>query len=317
MMNKEAFFKRAEEEIRRKLGEGYVCTLMENKKINQTCKGILIQKDGEKISPTIYLEPFYEMYLNGESMERITANIIRFYREHRLPENPEVLEGRFWEFANITDCIILKVISKERNEALLLEVPHVELEGLGLAVIFYVELELKENMQGGVLIRKEHMKMWNTNIEHLLLLATANTQRLHEFTIKKMGDVIREILGGMEETESIQNRVKELEAEREAEMEHLRMYVLTDEQTKSMGASELYLKTHIRAFAREHLCDVYILPSSVHELLLIRADDPYLLEEELQAVVEEVNEQVLEEADFLSNSVYKYILEKDTIITCN
>ena len=49
----------------------------------------------------------------------------------------------------------------------------------------------------------------------------------------------------------------------------------------------------------------YILPSSIHELILI-ADDGTLTVEELQNTVREINETEVSESDFLSNEVYHY-----------
>lgn len=49
----------------------------------------------------------------------------------------------------------------------------------------------------------------------------------------------------------------------------------------------------------------YILPSSIHELILL-ADDGTLTVEELQNTVREINETEVSESDFLSNEVYHY-----------
>ena len=56
---------------------------------------------------------------------------------------------------------------------------------------------------------------------------------------------------------------------------------------------------------RQLLAVATILPSSIHELILL-ADDGTLTVEELQNTVREINETEVSESDFLSNEVYHY-----------
>lgn len=58
--------------------------------------------------------------------------------------------------------------------------------------------------------------------------------------------------------------------------------------------------------------DIYILPSSIHELIAVPADED-VEPKMLRALVEEVNGTELSEEEFLSNSVYIYRREERTI----
>ena len=59
-MNREAMKQQILEALSKKLGDGYHGTLEKVQKTNIDLDGLTILKDGETITPTIYLEPFYK-----------------------------------------------------------------------------------------------------------------------------------------------------------------------------------------------------------------------------------------------------------------
>ena len=171
------------------------------------------------------------------------------------------------------------------------------MEGLGLSVVFYVSLMTGEQ-SAGILIKNEHLRLWEKKVSDLISLAEINTNRMHAFTIKSINEVLSGMFGFEEDL--IPDDVPAL-------------YVLTDEN-KTFGASQLYLKDKIREFAKQQDCDVYILPSSIHELLLLRADFPNLEPSYLKEMVCEVNATEVSDEDFLCDGAYKFELATDKII---
>ena len=91
------------------------------------------------------------------------------------------------------------------------------------------------------------------------------------------------------------------------------MYVLTDSGNKTLGASQLYLKDKIKEFADICECSLYILPSSIHELILIREDFAGICVEELKQMVQSVNATEVSDEDFLSDNLYFYNKETEEI----
>ena len=67
----------------------------------------------------------------------------------------------------------------------------------------------------------------------------------------------------------------------------------------------------LKKIADDWGCDLYILPSSVHEVIVL----PDLKEEveTLREMVCDVNENQVDKVERLSNSVYHYIRESDLI----
>ena len=75
-MNKEAMKQQILEILSKKLGDGYHGTLEKVQKTNIDLDGLTILKDGETITPTIYLEPFYKALENGVSVDDATDRIL-------------------------------------------------------------------------------------------------------------------------------------------------------------------------------------------------------------------------------------------------
>ena len=298
MTKKQEFYNKVANGVSEILGDEMVVEIQEVTKVNLSLDGLTIRKQGESIAPTIYLNQYFNQFNDGRAMDDIVRDIIRVY-ENNQPENiMNVFKTEdFYDFDKMKEKIVLKVINTERNLDLLEQVPCLDMEGLGLSVVFYVSLMTGEQ-SAGILIKNEHLKLWEKTVSDLLTVAEVNTNRMHAFTIKSMNEVLSGMFGFEEEL--IPEDVPAL-------------YVLTDEN-KTFGASQLFLKDKIREFAKQQDCDVYILPSSVHELLLLRADFPNVEPEYLKEMVCEVNATEVSNEDFLCDGAFKYELATDKII---
>ena len=297
-MTKTKFYESVAESVSEVLGSEVIVELQEVTKVNLSLDGLTIRKRNESIAPTIYLNQYFNQFNDGRTMDDIVQDIIRVYENNQPKNIMDVFKTEdFYDFDKMKEKIVLKVINTERNLDLLEQVPYLDMEGLGLSVVFYVSLMTGEQ-SAGILIKNEHLKLWEKTVSDLTSLAEINTNRMHAFTIKSMNEVLSGMFGFEEDL--IPEDVPAL-------------YVLTDEN-KTFGASQLYLKDKIREFAKKNNCDVYILPSSVHELLLLRADFPNLEPSYLKKMVYEVNATEVSEEDFLFDGAYKFELATDKII---
>ena len=296
-MTKTKFYESVAESVSEVLGSGVIVELQEVTKVNLSLDGLTIRKRNESIAPTIYLNQYFNQFNDGRTMDDIVKDIIRVY-ENNQPENiMDVFKTEdFYDFDKMKEKIVLKVINTERNLDLLEQVPHLDMEGLGLSVVFYVSIMTGEQ-SAGILIKNEHLRLWEKKVSDLISLAEINTNRMHTFTIKSINEVLSGMFGFEEDL------IPDGPA----------FYVLTDENM-TFGASQLYLKDKIREFAKQQDCDVYILPSSIHELLLLRADFPNLEPSYLKEMVYQVNSTQVSEEEFLFEGAYKFELATDKII---
>lgn len=297
MTRKEEFYKNVAEEVAKNLGDEVVVEVSEVTKVNLSLDGLIIRRRGDAIAPTIYLNQYFNRFTDGMEMDEIVEDIILVYKNN-LPDNlADVFRVEdFYDFDTVKEKVVLKVINTEKNLDLLETVPNLSMEGLGLSVVFYVSLMTGEQ-SAGILIKNEHLKLWNKDVSDLIILAEENTNRMHSYIVKGLNEIMAEMM--------------ELPVDEISDVPEL--YVLTDENN-TFGASQLYLKDKIREFAFLQDCDVHILPSSVNELLLLPAKFPGIEPEYLKEMVMEVNATEVLERDFLYDGAFKYLLAEDKII---
>ena len=301
-MTKKEFYNNVVEGIRAKLGDEYMVDVREVIKVNLTLDGLTIHHDSENITPTIYLNSYKEHFDSGRPLEDIIQEIISVYQSHRNPEH--IMVHDFYDFDKLKDKIIIKVIGTDKNERLLKNIPHLIMGDLGLAVIPYVMLQSDEQGNMGFQIQHNHLKVWDKTLTEIIELATANTNRMYNFVVKNMNEILFESFG-----------MDVLGCNTDIELQNFdnQMYVLTDSGNKTLGASQLYLKDKIKEFADICECSLYILPSSIHELILIREDFAGICVQELKQMVQSVNATEVSDEDFLSDNLYFYNKETEEI----
>ena len=89
----------------------------------------------------------------------------------------------------------------------------------------------------------------------------------------------------------------------------IRMYILTNE-FRTNGATTLLYEGILEEIAGMFDSDIILLPSSIHEVILVPAasGDEYLKQlDDFSAMVKEVNETELADEEILSDHAYYYI----------
>lgn len=267
------------------------------------------------ISPTIYLNSYYEDYRGGTEIGIIIREIYELYNEHNIKLNFNV--DIFKNFNKISRRIAYKLVNTENNKKLLMDVPNVRF--MDLSMVFYCLLDDDLLGSATALIHNVHMEMWNIKVDELYEIAKINTPLLLSYELKNMNDVIRDMLiadlqqtiyekddrydenCNMPSPEIVADGLmKDINDVRNA----IQMYVLTNKQ-KTNGAACMIYENVLDNFADSLGSDVYILPSSVHEVILVPAVEG-IDKDELTNMVKEVNEKELDEIDILSDHVYYY-----------
>ncbi len=266
----------------------------------QILDGISIQRPGEMMAPTIYLNSFYDQYQNGLSLEEIIDEIRGLLTNNPVPA--EIRPEQLSRFDFVRDKIMFKVIHAASNEMLLRNLPHVPM--LDLAVVFYLFLDRNTNGQMTALIHKEHQTMWGVSVEELMELARINTPAVFPVEIKSMSSVLKEMALvhlGDQYDETVMDLLLQ-------EDEHpMPLYVLTN-QSGLNGACCMLYPDCLEQFAERVGSDLIILPSSVHEVLVT----PDVLEssyDDFGEMVTYINQREVPLEDQLSNQVYRFSRE--------
>lgn len=299
-MNRKDFSARVQEEVSARLGESYKVTLKEMTKNNNVImEGLLIYKEGQNVAPAIYLEPFRERYRQGEAFESVIDRIIAYY-ERNIPIH--ALDMSFYQdFNQVKKRIIYKLINAEHNKELLSSIPHIGF--LDLAICFCYAFTHERLGDGMILIQNSQVEMWNTNTVELLRLAQKNTRRMFAMDLQPMEKLLERLMKEVHHKDS-----KEWEP---VFTEPLPMKVLSNKK-RQFGAAVMIYPGVLKKIAEELEQSFYILPSSIHEVIIMGdtgEKDPRFLKE----MVREVNDtQVLPE-EILSEHVYYYDRDKNEV----
>ena len=278
-------------------GDEYRVTVQDvHKNNNLVLTGITILKKDCNIAPTIYLNQAFEQYQEGRTMESICREIIRVYEEHKVQTDFDV--SCVTDFSKVQNRICYKVINAEKNKVLLADTPHVLLEDL--AVIFYILVSNDAEGTGTITIKNDMLEYWDVNTDTLYELALANTQRLFRGTVQSMANVMMDILSKqMDEESAMEFFDMMVDAD-----DVIPMYVCTNTM-KLNGAGVILYNGLLQKFADRVGSDVFILPSSIHETLLIPVNEDMDVEY-LRDMVRTVNRTEVAPDEMLSDNVYRY-----------
>ena len=190
---------------------------------------------------------------------------------------------------------VYRVINTSRNRDILEDIPHREF--LDLSLVYYTLIRNSLIGEGAVLIHREHQKMWGLSDEEIERAAQENTKTLLPYELLSISEMIGEL------SKSLDNRTySDLDTDRVSRYSPL--YVLTNKD-RQFGAFYLTDKHILNTIAEAQDDNLYILPSSVHECIVLPEryeEDP----EDLSDMVMEINRTQVPEEAFLSDSVYYY-----------
>lgn len=263
-------------EIRGQIGVEVRTELYTVTKNNGTRRtGILFKQTDSNLAPTIYLEEFYQKYLKGQQVPELADSICSIYQEIRVKKNCDC--QNLFDFEHVKEHIVYKLIRRDANEELLKQIPYEPF--LDLAVVYYIQIDNTRFGSAAIQIRNEHLRYWRVTQEEIRCLAEKNTPRIYPVQIKQ---IVRF------------------------------MYVATNQQC-SLGAAVMRypnLWEKVRGMIGE---DFYILPSSIHEVILVPesfGQEP----DRMAEMVKEINQTGVAPEEVLSDSVYYFDGEEIRIV---
>lgn len=286
--------------LKESMGAGYDAAYKEVTKNNGVClHAIMINKKGSNVSPAIYIDELYGDYEEGRSFGDIVYDILCVYQRNAREIRMDM--EFFTHFECVKDRVLYKLIHKESNINLLTDVPYIEWNDL--ALVFYYSFEDERFGKATILIRNSHLNMWKISQSELYENAGKNMLKLRPEEMLPIKQIISEILS--------ENSVAYTVSEHEPQVA---MYVLSNRE-RLYGAAALLYAESLKELAGKLNKNLIILPSSVHEVLLV-PDDGMTEKDFFRQMVKEVNDNQVEPEERLSYNVYHYdrVLEKITIL---
>ncbi len=297
-------------DIQERLGTGFLVREETITKNNGTKrKAVAIREQGSSIYPTIYMEGFYEAYKDGKPLREVEDNVLQAYHEGREAKKFDVDFFKDWQ--EVKGRVIYKLINSDRNRELLEDVPHRGI--LDLAIVYECFLGADNAGSATILIHNGHMESWGVTEDELYGTAFKNTPELMGCSLASMTEIlVKTLMEDMGFGKAGLDSIKGLPPMEEIKKGACPMYVLTN-QYKLHGAGCILYKNLLKETAEKWGCDICILPSSIHEAVLIPMCSVGS-HTKMSQMVREVNRTQLIPEDVLSDHTYQFVRKTGEII---
>ncbi|MGN0164903.1 MAG: DUF5688 family protein [Lachnospiraceae bacterium] len=247
-------------------------------------RSVCIRDVNSVIAPSIGLDYFYGEHEKGRSIDEIAEKIAEIYFTRPDFDNDKLKIT--WE--NVHSNIVYHLVNYDSNNTIMQKTPHIKI--LDLALIFKINTDYL-GIDGYITINENIMSMLNVDISTLMKEAIRNTPRLSPL---KFCPLDEEII-----SDGFPDDFTEDQAER------IPLWLCTNKE-KLYGASAIFYNEATLQIEERFLNDCYVIPSSVHEFLILKksvgADIEYLEE-----TVRQINNSpYVSETDYLSNTIYSY-----------
>ncbi len=297
--------KKLAEESFRENGE-YALSWYTAHKNNVTKKGLTIKEKGRGLGITVYLDQYYQYYQNylrGESLSEICSDLLSLCRENQIPD---IHTSGLKDYGKMKGTLRTHLVGREQNAAFLEKGPY-KIHPIGAEVV-YAELARNRNGTCGMRVTHEILEQWGVPEQEVFEAARENSQKEEGVRFVSLQSLINETL-----LETM-GEIPGLEMPEEEPPDKDGMYVLTN-RFRSNGAAVLLYPGVLEEVHEKMGGDYYILPSSVHEVMILSKETKFP-PEELRGMVRSINrEQVLPE-ERLGNDVYEFQGKTGTLQKC-
>lgn len=273
------------------------CKVTEQQKNNgKILTGILLEMPEQKIAPVVYMESFYDQVRKGEPMDQVMGHIADVCKQalsvQELPENLD-----FTNYDSVKDYLAVQIINTKANQRMLYQVPHKEMEDL--SIICRIEFPSPDGEGiGSVKVTHDLIKEWNICPEEVYEKAVENTIKRQPPVLMSMEEIAVEMMGLSAQTRNL------LQLEEGEEFPKDMMYVLSNARRLN-GSTVLAYPSLQKKLEAVFPQGCYLLPSSLHEMIIIPKDlgmEP----KEMGAMVREINQQEVAREEVLSDRVYEF-----------
>lgn len=239
---------------------------------------------GVRICPVFYVDEIYDFYKETEATIDTVLNYIANQYVNAMDEAPISVENLILNYDEdfIKEHVICELVNAAANEKLLEDLPHRIFHGL--AVIYVVLLD--DSGKTTIKVSNPMVERFNLSEEQLYSCALANIRRLAD--VRSLSDAINEMMGG--------GIINPSDGEP--------MLYLICNSIRLFGASTILIEEKLYELAEELGSDLYLIPSSIHEMLAISSEETS--PDFLASMIMMTNTTQVEPEERLSNSVYQY-----------
>ena len=250
--------------------------------------GLTVIPDKDGATPVVYLDGEYERYLQGEDMDKICDEVKDRYKE--AVKGLDIEMGNILEEENMLSTLRVDLVDTASNEDLLRKLVSRDV-GCGYSFTAFVDLPEESPVDGRIRLTKDLAKSLGLTEDQLMDKAIECSQRIAPAVLGHPEDIV-----GFGPWSRDVNMLDEPE-------DHSDGFLVLTTPDKYMGAAALFyqdVQDKIASAIGDQ--DYYVLPSSVHEVIII----PYREETspiDLARMVLDVNMSLVDKEERLGNRV--------------
>lgn len=290
-MEYEKFKEQFVEDLKERLeagGEKYSVDLNAVQKMNQNYEAVTVKPEDAIIGVNLNMTEIYERYDRGMSYDTLVREVAE-KADRALHDRPDFNLDALQDYDQMKEKLSMEVVSAERNADLLEKVPHKNMEDM--AVVYRFVLDSDSDGRGSILVTNQLMDNYGITAEQLHADALQYAPVMRPAVIQTMAETLLEMMGP-----EAKDMIPVLPDDP--------LFVATVPD-KIQGAGVLAYQDFMEQAAERVGGDFFILPSSIHEILLVRDDGTFDINH-LEDMVKQVNETEVAPEDLLTDSVYHY-----------
>lgn len=267
-------------------------------KLNSSYMGLQVKTEGQNVVPTVNLESHYGFY--NATRPSLTAfdSILRKIAD-LVQSDPGLEVDWVKDYSQVKDRLFIRVNDAKENAFSLRNMPHQEVDGL--AVTYHIAYEGRQGIEASIPVTNDLLKTYGIDAQQLHADAVKSGEAVNPPLFISMAEMMSRMTGidADEIAPSIPGGPD--------------LMILTNDQAL-YGAGSLFYPGLMDTVASQVGGNYFILPSSVHETIIL-PDDGMMDRDALEGMVREINEMVVAPEDRLSDYVYHYdaqdhVLEK-------
>jgi len=243
--------------------------------------GLTIRKvDEEEIVPTINMSLFYEYYREGKPIKDILNRMIYIICNERYHNHLEWIN----DYNIVKDKLFIRLSNGERNKEMLKNIPHLNIEDL--VITYHIYIESNNHSVDSIMINNRLLNKYHLTTLKLHQDAIENSPKLFPIYINSLEKYLFNTQGDSS-------------------------VIYLSNSVQVNGAATIIYPNTLKMIADKLNSGFYVVPSSIHEVLIVPPNIKSLYE--LEQLVHEVNEKRVSIDEQLSNHVYYYNNQTNTL----
>lgn len=265
---------------------------------------ITMRKEEEAGAKNYYIEELYPMYMSGKTIEEIGDYLIenREIDSEQLSASEDLITKMLDYEYMLDGHLYVRLMNRERSKKFLEGKTYIE--WLDLAIVFYNLISMNEYGISSIAVPENVAAMWGKPLESVLIDALEVMQKAFPIQRLNLQQMIEELSGdnlfaGMMNPPEVSSGWDIL--------------VQTNE-VKINGAATILYKDCLKEVAvNNNVEEIFIIPSSVHECMLLIDRDRSASGEDLVSMIRQVNITAVNPEEVLSDNLYVYNLSTNQI----